>query len=243
VPHVIPLLASEPVADYAVFALRKVAEERVGELTDAMLDPTLAHGVRTRLARVFSVAVSQRAADALVMVLDDERFDVRFQSARSLAAMIDRNPRIRLDSARVYEVISQEVAVSRPVWESRRLLDGMAGASPLDEFVRDRAGQSLAHVFTLLSLVLPREPLQIAFRSLHSDDKQLRGTALEYLEGVLPAPIRVGLWPFLVYRRPQHPAPLHDDVIANLVRSSQSITLKGIAGSLEKPPVAGFRDL
>ena len=240
VPHVIPLLASEPVADYAVFALRKVAEERVGELTDAMLDPTLAHGVRTRLARVFSVAVSQRAADALVMVLDDERFDVRFQSARSLAAMIDRNPRIRLDSARVYGVISQEVAVSRPVWESRRLLDGMAGASPLDEFVRDRAGQSLAHVFTLLSLVLPREPLQIAFRSLHSDDKQLRGTALEYLEGVLPAPIRVGLWPFLVYRRPQHPAPLHDDVIANLVRSSQSITLKGIAGSLDKPPAAGF---
>ncbi len=44
--------------------------------------------------------------------------------------------------------------------------------------------QSLAHVFTLLSLVLPREPLQIAFRSLHADDRQLRGTALEYLEGV-----------------------------------------------------------
>src|SRR5205814_5823807 len=61
VPHMIPLLASEPVANYAVFALRKVAEERVGQLTDAMLDPALDFGVRTRLARVFSVAVSQRA--------------------------------------------------------------------------------------------------------------------------------------------------------------------------------------
>ena len=68
-------------------------------------------------------------------------------------------------------------------------------------------GQSLAHVFTLLSLVLPRDPLQIAFRSLHSEDKQLRGTALEYLEGVLPAPIRERLWPFLVYQRPERPAP------------------------------------
>jgi hypothetical protein len=240
VPHVIPLLASEPVANYADFALRKVAEERVGQLTDAMLDPAMDFGIRTRLARVFSVGVSQRAADALVMALDDERFDVRFQAARSLAAILDRNPRVHLDAARVFDVVSREAAVSQPVWESRQLLDGLMGASPLDEFVRDRAGQSLAHVFTLLSLVLPREPLQIAFRSLHSDDKQLRGTALEYLESVLPASIRGRLWPFLVYRRPQRPAPLHDDVMANLLRSTQSITLKGMAGGWQKPAVAGF---
>ncbi len=240
VPHVIPLLASEPVAAYAVFALRKVVEERVGELTDAMLDPAQDFGARTRLARVFSVAVSQRAADALVLALDDERFDVRFQAARSLASIVDRNPRVHLDATRVYAVVSREVAVSRPVWESRRLLDGLMGGSPLDEFVRDRAGQSLAHVFTLVSLVLPREPLQIAFRSLHSDDKQLRGTALEYLEGVLPASIRERLWPFLVYRRPERLAPLHDDVVANLLRSNASVTLKGIVRGWEKTPVAGF---
>jgi AAA family ATP:ADP antiporter len=240
VPHVIPLLASQPIADYAVFALRKIAEEHVGQLTDAMVDPTRDFAVRARLARVFSVAVSQRAADALVLALADERFDVRFQAARSLASIVDRNPRVQLDSTRIYDVISREVAVGRPVWESRRLLDGLAGESPLDEFVRDRAGQSLAHVFTLLSVVLPREPLKIAFRSLHSDDKQLRGTALEYLEGVLPASIRGRLWPFLVYRRPGRPAPSHDAVIANLLRSSQSITLQGMSRSWDKPALAGF---
>jgi hypothetical protein len=235
VPHIISLLSSEPVADYAVFALRKVVEERVGELTDAMLDPAQEFGARTRLARVFSVAVSQRAVDALVVALDDERFDVRFQAARSLVAIVARSPHIHLDASGIFAVVSREVAVSQPVWESRRLLDGIMGDSPLDEFVRDRAGQSLAHVFTLLSLVLPREPLQIAFRSLHSPDKQLRGTALEYLEGVLPASIRERLWPFLVYRRPEHPAPLHDEIMANLLRSSQSVTLKGF--------VAGFDDV
>ncbi|HYS25687.1 MAG TPA: hypothetical protein VEP46_08800 [Vicinamibacterales bacterium] len=243
VPHIISLLSSEPVADYAVFALRRVVEERVGELTDAMLDPAREFAARTRLARVFSVAVSQRAADALVVALDDERFDVRFQAARSLAAIVDRSPRIHLDASGVFAVVSREVAVSQPVWESRRLLDGIMGDSPLDEFVRDRAGQSLAHVFTLLSLVLPREPLQIAFRSLHSPDKQLRGTALEYLEGVLPASIRERLWPFLVYRRPEHPAPLHDEIMANLLRSSQSVTLKGFAGRWEKPTTAGFDEV
>ena len=38
------------------------------------------------------------------------------------------------------------------------------------------------HVFTLLAVVLPRQPLRIAYRALRSDDRRLRGTALEYLE-------------------------------------------------------------
>jgi len=240
ISSVIPLLAVEPLAEYATFALRKVGEAHIGQLTDALLDPNQDYAVRRRLARVLSIAVSQRAADGLLSALDDPRFDVRFQSARSLAAILDRNPRVAIDRARVYDVVLREVAVERPVWESQRLLNGFANESPLDEFVRDRAGQSLAHVFTLLSLVLPRKPLQIAFRSLHSDDRRLRGTALEYLESVLPAAIRQGLWPFVVHRRREEAAVHHDAVIADLLRSNPSITLQGIAAAWEKTPAAGF---
>jgi len=243
VPHVIPLLAVDSMADYALFALRKVAEERVGELADALLDPNQDYMVRRRLARVFSICVSQRAVEALLLALDDERFDVRFQAARSLASLIDKNPRVHVDQARVFDVVLREVAVGRPVWESRRLLDGFVSESPLDEFVRDRAGQSLAHVFTLLSLVLPREPLRVAFRSLQSDDRQLRGTALEYLEGVLPPAIRQNLWPFLVHHRAKGQAQPHDQIIADLLRSSGSITLKSIAGDWEKERAAGFNGI
>ena len=169
VPHAITLLAWDQVADHALFALRKVAEERIGQLVDALLDPNQDFAVRRRLARVFSVCVSQRAASGLMFGLDDPRFDVRFQSARSLAAIVEKNPLVQIDSAQIFAVVLREVAVGRGVWESRRLLDGSdEGNRPttLDEFVRTRAGESLAHVFTLLSLVLPREPLQIAFRSL-----------------------------------------------------------------------------
>jgi ATP:ADP antiporter, AAA family len=228
VPHAIPLLAWDPVADHAVYALRKVAEERVGQLVDALLDPNTDFAVRRRLARVFSVCVSQRAADGLLLGLEDSRFDVRRQSARSLAAILEKNPRIQIDSQRIFGAVLREVAVGRPVWESRRLLDGIDVAdnqSPLDEFVRDRAGESLAHVFTLLSLVLQREPLQIAFRSLHTNDVQLQGTALEYLEGVLPAPIRQRLWPFLELRPVARPARPRDEVIADLLRSNVSIMM------------------
>ena len=240
VPHVIPLLAWDAVADYALVALRKVAEERIGELTDALLDPNQDDTVRRRLARVFSVAVSQRAADGLLLALDDARFDVRFQVARSLVAVVESNPGIRPSAERVYRVIESELAVGRPVWESRRLLDGFVSESPLDEFVRDRAGQSLAHVFTLLSLILPRQPLKIAFRSLTTGDTQLRGTALEYLENVLPVTVRHALWPYLQPIQTPGDAEQHDQTIASLLQSSASVTVRSIARDLRSPRVAGF---
>ncbi len=230
VPHVIPLLAWDPVANEAVNALRRVAEERVGELIDALLDPNQPFAVRRRLARVFAICVSQRAVDGLLLGLEDLRFEVRFQCARSLVAILEKNPRGHVDASFVFEVVRREVAVGRPVWEAHRLLHGPEEGDPaifLDHFVRDRASRSLAHVFTLLSLVLPSEPLRIAFRGLHTDDHNLRGTALEYLEGVLPPAIRDRLWPFLDDSRAvRHPtARSRDEILAELLRSNQSMII------------------
>ena len=228
IPHVIPLLAWDPVAEDAVRALRKVAEERVGELIDALLDPNQPFAVRRRLARVFSICVSQRAVDGLLLGLEDLRFEVRFQCGRSLASIVEKNPRVRVDRERVFDVVRKEVAVGRPVWQSHRLLDNIdpEQRSFVDEFLKDRAGQSLAHVFTLLSLVLPTAPLQIAYRGLHTDDPKLRGTALEYLEGVLPQDLSQRLWPFLG-REQQAPRDVRarDEILNDLLRSNESIML------------------
>lgn len=225
VPHVIPLLAWEPASEHATFALQKVAEEHIGQFVDVLLDPNQDFSVRRRLVRVFSVCVSQRAVDGLMFALEDLRFAVRFQAGRSLFAILDRNPRLDIDREAVLEVVLKEVAVGRPVWEGRRLLEGHASDSPLDAFVRDRAGSSLAHVFTLLSLVLPREPLQLAFRGLQTDDQHLRGTALEYLDSVLPNTIKPRLWPFLEHQPPTRSGRRHEETIAALLRSHQSIEL------------------
>jgi hypothetical protein len=224
VPHVIPLLAWDAVSEHATFALQKVAEEYVGQLVDALIDPNQDFAVRRRIARVFSVCVSQRAVDGLMIALDDLRFAVRAQGGRSLLAILDRNPMLRIDRDRILDIVLKEVTVGRPVWEGRRMLDGHASGSPLDAFVRDRAGESLAHVFTLLSLVLPREPMQLAFRGLQTDDGHLRGTALEYLDTVLPAAIRQRLWPFLE-QTPPATARNREEAIAALLRSNQSIML------------------
>jgi ATP:ADP antiporter, AAA family len=230
IQDVIPLLAWDAVAEDVGIALRRIAEDHIGQLIDALLDQNQDFAVRRRLARVFTVCVSQRAVDGLMLGLEDRRFEVRFQCARSLVAIVEKNPRVRIDRDLIFEMVRREAAVGRPVWESHRLLNLLEDRNEhvfVDDFVKERANRSLAHVFTMLSLALPPEPLRIAFRGLHTDDPTLQGTALEYLEGVLPLSIREKLWPYLEDRRPasSRSARPRDEILADLVRSHDSIMI------------------
>jgi hypothetical protein len=90
----------------------------------------------------------------------------------------------------------------------------------------------------MLALILPRQPLRVAFRGLYTDDSQLRGTALEYLEATLPDEIRRALWPFLEDHRPRRETPrASETVLRELLESHQSIVV-----NLEKLRGAGKRE-
>jgi hypothetical protein len=79
-------------------------------------------------------------------------------------------------------------------------------------------------VFTVLGLALPAEPLRIALHAVQTDDPELRGTALEYLESVLPERVRELLWPFLeVDGAPRAPARTQGEIVAALKLSHPSI--------------------
>jgi len=228
--HVIPLLARDDLARDVAAALRPVAATISGQLIDHLLDPGQDFAVRRRIPMLLAGVPSERTADGLLRGLADSRFEVRYRCGRALLRLSERDPRLAIPAERVQQAVLAEVAVDRTLWESRRLLDAVEeedSPSPLvDELLRKRADRSLEHVFTLLALMLPRQPLTIAFRGLHTTDPMLRGTALEYLETALPEPIRVGLWPFLEDRRaPRTAARPPAEVLAALVRSQQSITV------------------
>ena len=57
------------------------------------------------------------------------------------------------------------------------------------ELTQRIAPPNLDYVFSLIGVVLPREPVRAAFEGLTSKDHQLRGLALEYLESALPPDI------------------------------------------------------
>jgi hypothetical protein len=140
---------------------------------DALLDPRVEPILRRRVARVLKGVPTQRAADGLLLGLDDPRFDLRYRCAQALLRVRAQNQAIAVPSARVVEIAAREAA--------------RAGDSP----------RHLEHCFTLLGIVLEKGPLDIAYRALRAPDAGLRGTALEYLENVVPAAVRERLWPRL----------------------------------------------
>jgi hypothetical protein len=228
VPHVIPLLAWNAVSQEAIAALRQVADRHVGVLLDALLDDDgMPTATRRRLARVLSVSASQRAIDGLTLALDDSQFEVRFHSARSIAAILDRNPSVRVDRSRVLEVVLREVGKGDDdVWRSHRVLEPDAEQLlPGENGLTIRPSHSLAHVFTLLSLVFPRDPLQASFLSLHTHDNLIRGTALEYLDSVLPRSVRDALWPLLEKSAPPVQTVQSVELTSHLLHAHKSVVL------------------
>ncbi len=230
VPHAVPLLAWDEVVSEAMTALRSVAAESAGQLVDRLLDRDEEFAVRRRLPLVLAASPTPRVVDGLFWGLEDQRFEVRYRCGRALSHLLELNPKLTVDRERTFAAVVREVGVDRGVWQSHRLLDSMEDEewSPVvDEVLRERASRSLEHVFTVLSLVLPRQPLKVAFRGLHTDDAMLRGTALEYLETALPEDIRAALWPFLEDTRTaaQRESRRTDEILADLLQSNQSIVM------------------
>jgi ATP/ADP translocase len=201
VPHLVPLLGQDDLFLEVLRPLRRVAPAVTGQLVDALLDPRQDPAVRRRVPRVLKVVGTRRAVDGLFQGLEDARLDVRAQCALALASITGRHPELSVSRTGVFAAVGREVK-------------GAGGDLELD------------HVFTLLSLALEREPLHIALRAVRGSDRGLRGTALEYLENVLPDGLREALWPFLGERSAApRPARATRDVMNELLNSSAAVPL------------------
>ena len=185
---VIELLAWDEVAPDAIKALRVVARRDIEIFVRHLLDPQEDFAIRRRLVSIVAASRTVGAFEALFEAMRDRRFEVRYRSARALSFLAGEIPGLQVDRERVFEVVLREMAVERGLWETRQLIDQPDDeSSPMEaEVLRGRTNRSLEHLFTLLSLALPRETVRLAFHGLHTGDRYLRGTALEYLETVLP---------------------------------------------------------
>ncbi|MGH8595583.1 MAG: hypothetical protein ACREXT_02870, partial [Gammaproteobacteria bacterium] len=146
------------------------------------------------------VVHSPRAVAVLMTSLEEEEFNIRYSAARALARMHARDPYMEVDPARVYAAVTREVNVDHAQWSANDLemnLDLPGDLIAMSDTGDSRLKYSMEHVFTLLGLVLDREALSLALYAVMSSDPNLSGTALEYLENVLPDEVRRGLWPRL----------------------------------------------
>ena len=182
IPFAIRLLESDELAQAARHALKRSGENAVGQLVDALLDTNLSTRLRRRIPAVLSAFAVPRATRGLVDALSDPEFSLRRRSALALRELAERVSTLRPPTEIVLAL-------------ARRELDGSLTA-PLSVSNERR----LEHVFTLLGLVLDREALDLSLLALTGGSDKLRGTALEYLENVLPDSVRAGLFRDLAAR-------------------------------------------
>jgi hypothetical protein len=189
---IIPLLGREDVAAAAMKVLSGFGKEVVGQLADALLNAERqSPSVRRRLVRVIATAQSAWAASALAAALEDPDFDVRRQVVRGLE---------EIATSGVDVPITRQAALAAVLRE--------LGTAP-DVSVTDR----VEHALRLLGLVFDREAFRLARGALDSADLKLRGTALEYLDNVLPAAIKSALFGLL----PAQGAPKSERVTQELI--------------------------
>lgn len=190
VPLVVRLLAWDEVAQKAVDALIRQGPRITGVLIDHLADAEQDFAIRRRIPRVLARFGSERAFQGLLVGLKDLRFEVRFQSARALDYMVRKNPSLPVNQDMILRAVSFELNLAPVATAARNLLDrpdGDAELAFLDTEVGERSDKRMELLFSLLATVLPREPLQVAFRAFHSGDRYLRGLALEYMEYMLPS--------------------------------------------------------
>jgi hypothetical protein len=208
VAHIVPLLGKNDLYSETLRALRRLAPRSTGQLLDALLDPELDPSIRQRVPRVLKASPSRRAVDGLLLGLEDASFEVRSQCGLALAEMGARNPGLAVRGEAVLAAVRSALAPG-----------SQATAAGTDAALLD-------HVFVLLSLVLEREPLRMAATALRSPDHALKGTALEYLDNVLPSDVsalvlaRVGAGRPGSRRRPVR------EVLAELSRASEASGLR-----------------
>lgn len=200
VTQLLQLLAWDDLAPRVRLTLERVAPSHIGLLGDTLTDREIDFAIRRRIPKILgNVTIAEaasRALTALMAGLEDPRFEVRYQSARAMNRLMGRNPGLSIDRDRILAIVERELSVPIQVWQGHRLLDQGEPSEdgvlpPLQIGSRHR---NLEHVFALLATILPRDPLQAAFRGIQSADPELRALTLEYFEGVLPPPVLARLW-------------------------------------------------
>jgi hypothetical protein len=166
---VVPHLGSDEFAKLAVTALRGMGDAALGVLADAMHSSQHPAAVRRRIPHVLRNARGERVVRTLFWALSADAIEVRYRAALALAEVVREDKNLLPDRTQIEALVLSEVA-----------------RGPLD-----RPG--LDHVFALLALSMNRGALELARQGVLSQNRKLRGTALEYLESLLPETVRAPL--------------------------------------------------
>jgi len=229
---VIPLLARDDLGNVPLRHLQKLSTRISGQLLDALLHHDLDASVRRELPRTLERCPGAEVLPRLSIAFEDDDPIVRLRAAQTAVRFIARAPMLALPRERVHAWVEGALDTS-----DQALASAFEGCDA--ESVRSVFGPApgaglrpprVELAFTLLALGHPLDVVQASVHGVEGGATRLRGTALEYLETTLSAPLFARFFALLKRGDEAPPAPRadrrRDDVAAELLETSRAIAAR-----------------
>jgi AAA family ATP:ADP antiporter len=203
VPVLVRLLASRESSSAARVALQEFGERIVGTLGDIFSDPFEDVEVRRQIPLVLAHIPNQRTVDILMGALPEEDGLLSFRTIRALNHMRISGRDLRFDETVITRRIQAES--EKTLWYEHALFalyDNRKSTDLLEQLLREKIHQGRERVFRLLGLLLPPAVAHAAYRAILEKDHSRRANAIEYLDNVLPVPLKKWVMPLLETKKP-----------------------------------------
>jgi ATP:ADP antiporter, AAA family len=182
--------------DEVVAALSAFGDRIVGTLRDYLVDRDTPIAIRRELPGVLQAIGSRAAHAVLVESLLDPDATVRLRVVTALNKLLQLHPDRRVERQIVETALAAEVTGHYRSYQVLGAIGGaLEGAEPVVQGLRDALAQESERIFRLLKLLYPEHDLHSAFVGIQSSDRVAHDNALEFLENVLPLPMRTLLVP------------------------------------------------
>jgi AAA family ATP:ADP antiporter len=160
-------------------------------LSAALSDPSLERRTRVHVPRSVSVFKNAEAIDILLSVLGNEEDGlVRYKALRGLQE-IALGTSLRIDTSVVLREILRNSAEYLRLFSLHFVIGSDLGGKPRSavkivlELLEDKIGQSRDRLARLLQVAHRGDDIPAIFSALDSDDRRMRGRAIEFLDALI----------------------------------------------------------
>ncbi len=197
VPLIINKLRDPKTRRPASRALAAYGEKITGTLRDYLADPEEDLSIRRAIPDIMSQIKSQRAADLMSWELKRASTDLESDIIEALFKLRTKSPDLRFPEALVTEKCLQLIKKSYLILLELHSVQNNPKKALLAKELESDLGQSLKHIFELISLIYIRDDIIKAYQNISSGNKKAIDYSLELLDNLLKREIKDFLLPLI----------------------------------------------
>ena len=200
VPWLLSKLSDKQYRADARSALASFGPRILGTLADHLTDETVHLSIRMNIPRVIIQIPHQQSVDILTANIKHLDPLVKYPAVKALNKLRARYAELHFDERRVDAALIEETQSYYEILHIlhlQREAQNSPRAELLSKALSEKLDQNLELIFRLLSLRYPPRDMYGAYHGIVSDKKEIRASAIEFLDNVLGKDLKTHLMPFL----------------------------------------------